>query len=112
MPFRGRIHWLWRAVEGNCDVLDIFVQPRRNKSAAMRSFKKLFKNRGQPYVIFTDKLGSYGGERKNGPAQVTLSGATVLVGPRSNLRPVPPQTQPSFSLFLSPLTSGYLHSLG
>ena len=60
VPIKGRKHWLWRAVDANGDVLDILVQSRRNKVAAMRFFKKLFKVWGQPRVIITDKLRSYG----------------------------------------------------
>lgn len=59
IPIKGRKHWLWRAVDANGDVLDILVQSRRNKAAAMRFFRKLFKNWGQPRVIITDKLRSY-----------------------------------------------------
>jgi putative transposase len=57
---KGRQHWLWRAVDANGDVLDILVQSRRNKAAALRFFRKLFKVWGQPRVIVTDKLRSYG----------------------------------------------------
>lgn len=60
VPIKGRKHWLWRAVDANGDVLDILVQSRRNKAAAMRFFRKLFKIWGQPRVIVTDKLRSYG----------------------------------------------------
>ena len=42
------------------DVLDILVQSRRNKKAADRFFRKLFKQYGQPRVLVTDKLRSYG----------------------------------------------------
>lgn len=56
---KGRKHWLWRAVDANGDVLDILVQSRRNKEAALRFFRKLFKVWGQPRVIVTDKLKSY-----------------------------------------------------
>ena len=59
VPIKGRKHWLWRAVDANGDVLDILVQSRRNKTAAMRFFRKLFKVWGQPRVIITDKLRSY-----------------------------------------------------
>lgn len=55
----GKKHWLWRAVDCNSDVLDILVQARRNKQAADRFFRKLFKNYGPPRVIVTDKLRSY-----------------------------------------------------
>lgn len=60
VPIKGRKHWLWRAVDANGDVLDILVQTRRNKAAALRLFRKLFKVWGQPRVIITDKLRSYG----------------------------------------------------
>jgi len=60
VPIKGRKHWLWRAVDANGDVLDILVQTRRNKAAALRFFRKLFKVWGQPRVIITDKLRSYG----------------------------------------------------
>lgn len=59
IPIKGRKHWLWRAVDANGDVLDILAPSRRNKAAAMRFFRKLFKNWGQPRVIITDKLRSY-----------------------------------------------------
>lgn len=59
ITIKGRKNWLWRTVDFNADVLDILVQSRRNKSAAKRFFRKLFKTWGQPRVIVTDKLGSY-----------------------------------------------------
>ncbi|WP_282170417.1 DDE-type integrase/transposase/recombinase [Ruegeria atlantica] len=43
VPINGREHWLWRTVDGNGDALDILVQPCRNKTAAMRLFRKPFK---------------------------------------------------------------------
>lgn len=60
VSIKGRKHWLWRAVDANGDVLDILVQSRRNKAAAKRFFRKLFKAWGQPRVMITDKLRSYG----------------------------------------------------
>lgn len=59
VPIKGEKHWLWRAVDANGDVLNILVHSRRNKAAAMRFFRKLFKALGQPRVIITDKLRSY-----------------------------------------------------
>lgn len=60
VPIKGRKYWLWRAVDANGDVLDILVQSRRNKAAAVRFFRKLFKTWGEPRVVVTDKLRSYG----------------------------------------------------
>lgn len=60
LPMNGQKYWLWRAVDSNGDVLDILVQSRRNKQAANRFFRKLFKAFGQPRVVVTDKLRNYG----------------------------------------------------
>jgi putative transposase len=51
-------------VDSNGDVLDIFVQARRNKRAADRFFRKLFKTFGEPRVVVTDKFRSYGAALK------------------------------------------------
>nr|WP_281283564.1 IS6 family transposase [Palleronia caenipelagi] len=59
IPINGVKMWLWRAVDGNGDVLDILVQPRRNAKAARRFLKQLITRFGQPRVIITDKLRSY-----------------------------------------------------
>ncbi|MDB5410986.1 MAG: family transposase, partial [Rhodospirillales bacterium] len=43
------------------EVLDMLVQKRRNKAAALRLLKKLLRNQSvRPEAIVTDKLGSYG----------------------------------------------------
>ena len=59
IPIRGVKIWLWRAVDGNGDVLDILVQPRRNAKAAKRFLRRLFSRFGLPRVVITDKLRSY-----------------------------------------------------
>src|SRR5215212_1792904 len=56
----GVRHWLWRAVDQTGMVLDVLVQSRRDKRAAMRLLRKLLKRQGRaPRVMITDKLGSY-----------------------------------------------------
>src|SRR3954469_21974405 len=40
---RGRLHYLWRAVDQHGHVLDILVQSRRNARAANRFFRKLLR---------------------------------------------------------------------
>jgi putative transposase len=40
---RGKLHYLWRAVDQHGNVLDVLVQSRRNKKAAKRFFRKLLK---------------------------------------------------------------------
>ena len=59
VPINGVKHWLWRAIDGNGDVLDILIQPRRNGKAAKRFFSRLVAAYGEPRVVITDKLRSY-----------------------------------------------------
>ncbi len=55
---------LWRAVDDEGEVLDVLVQKRRNKAAAVKLMRKLLKKQGfAPEVIVTDKLRSYGAAR-------------------------------------------------
>ena len=56
----GRQYVLWRAIDASGDVLDILVQARRNAKAAKRFFRRLVAQFGEPRVIVTDKLRSYG----------------------------------------------------
>jgi putative transposase len=56
----GRLQYLWRAVDQDGSVLDILVQPRRDKKAAARFFRKVLQGLGYvPRVVVTDKLASY-----------------------------------------------------
>ena len=50
---------LWRAVDSEGHELDIFLQKRRNKKAAIRFLSRLFGAYPEPRVIVTDKLKSY-----------------------------------------------------
>ena len=60
----GRKFWLWRAVDDEGEVLDLLVQRRRDKNAAMKLMRKLLKKQGfAPDVLVTDKLCSYGAAR-------------------------------------------------
>jgi len=57
----GRRMYMWRAVDSEGEVLDVLVQSRRDKTAALRLFRKLLRRQGfVPATIVTDKLGSYG----------------------------------------------------
>jgi len=52
---------LWRAVDQDGEVVDVFLQSRRDGAAAKRFFKRLLRNHGnEPRKIVTDKLRSYG----------------------------------------------------
>jgi putative transposase len=66
----GAQFWLWRAVDDEGEVLDLLVQRRRNKAAAVKLMRKLLKKQGfAPEVLVTDKLGSYGAAK----AEIGLS---------------------------------------
>ena len=57
---RGQQQYLWRAVDQDGDVIDILLQPRRDRRAAERFFRKLLKGQGGvPRRMVTDKLRSY-----------------------------------------------------
>jgi putative transposase len=61
LKIQGKQHYLWRAVDQDGEVVDVFLQKRRDGKAAKRFFKRLLRNhQGEPRKIVTDKLGSYG----------------------------------------------------
>ena len=61
VSINGRQMYLWRAVDCEGEVLDILVQRRRNKKAALKLMRKLLKKQGfVPDAFITDKLPSYG----------------------------------------------------
>ena len=61
MKIQGKQHYLWRAVDQDGEVVDVFLQTRRDARAAKRFFKRLLKRHGgEPRKIVTDKLRSYG----------------------------------------------------
>jgi putative transposase len=63
---RGKIHYLWRAVDQNGVVLDILVQKHRDTNAAKRFFRKLLSGGTEaPRVIVTDKLKSYAAAKRD-----------------------------------------------
>jgi len=54
-------HYLWRAVDQDGEIVDVFLQKNRDGAAAKWFFKRLLKkNRCEPRKIVTDKLRSYG----------------------------------------------------
>ena len=53
----GRMVYLWRAVDAEGEVLDVLVQTRRNKRAALKLMRKLLKKYGfVPDKLVTDEL--------------------------------------------------------
>lgn len=56
----GKQHYLWRAADQDGEVVDVYLQSRRDGKAAMRFFKRLLMSHGgEPRKIVTDKLRSY-----------------------------------------------------
>ena len=55
----GETHYLWRAVDDEGEVLEVFATKRRNRRAALKFLKRAMKRYGQPTVIVTDRLRSY-----------------------------------------------------
>ena len=56
----GKHMYLWRAVDDEGEVLEILVQRRRDKCAAVRFMRKLLRKQGfAPKTVTTDKLRSY-----------------------------------------------------
>ena len=65
IKMNGVQHYLWRAVDQNGVVIDILVQPKRDRWAALRFFRKLLHVAMRPpRVIITDKLRSYAAAKK------------------------------------------------
>jgi len=61
VKIRGQQKYLWRAVDQDGEVVDVFLQARRDGDAAKRFFKRLIRNHSnEPRKIVTDKLRSYG----------------------------------------------------
>ena len=60
VKINGKQHYLWRAVDQDGEVIDVFLQSRRDGAAAKRFFKRLLRGQGEePREIVTDKLRSY-----------------------------------------------------
>ena len=122
VSINGKRMYLWRAVDCEGEVLDILVQSRRNKKAAVKLIRKLLKKQGfVPDTFVTDKLPSYGaalkdpglskrhdfGGRKNNRAEnFTCRLGSVNDGCNASSRldqrndffpPMPPSTTPSTS---------------
>jgi len=60
----GVMHYLWRAIDHEGEVLETFVTKGRDKAAALKFIKKVLKRHGRPKAIVTDGLRSYGAALK------------------------------------------------
>ena len=61
VKINGKQHYLWRSVDQDGEVVDVYLQAKRDGAAAKRFFKRLLRNHGgEPRKIVSDKLRSYG----------------------------------------------------
>jgi putative transposase len=60
VKINGEMHYLWRAVGQEGEILESFVTKTRDKKAALTFIKKALKRHGQVDTITTDGLRSYG----------------------------------------------------
>ncbi len=59
MRTNGEAHYLWRAVDHEGEVLEVFATKRRDRKAALKFLKRAMKRYGRPRSIVTDRLRSY-----------------------------------------------------
>ncbi|MEE1876819.1 IS6 family transposase [Altererythrobacter litoralis] len=59
VKINGETHYLWRAVDHEGEILESYVTKKRDKSAALRFFRKALKRHGRVEAIVADGLRSY-----------------------------------------------------
>ncbi len=55
----GETHYLWRAVDHEGEVPEVYATKRRDRRAALKFLKRTMKRYGRPRSIVTDRLRSY-----------------------------------------------------
>jgi putative transposase len=61
LKINGKQHYLWRAVDQDGEMVDVYLKAKRDGTAAKRFFKRLLQSYGgEPSKIVADKLRSYG----------------------------------------------------
>lgn len=59
VQINGQTHYLWRAVDHEGEVLEVYATKRRDRKAALKFLKRTMKRYGRPSEIVTDRLRSY-----------------------------------------------------
>ena len=131
----GRMVYLWRAVDAEGEVLDVLVQSKRNKQAALKLMRRLLKKYAMvPERLVTDDLRSYeprpatwgsktdmsegdgrtiGGRihiSQLGDASTRCNVSRALAQRRNSCLPKPPCSTPSTSNAISPQLRHTAHS--
>jgi len=65
VKINGEMHYLWRAVDHEGEVLESFVTKTRDKKAALKFLRKAMRRHGLCDRFVTDKLRSYGAAMKD-----------------------------------------------
>jgi putative transposase len=60
VKINGKTYYLWRAVDHEGEVLEVFVTKRRDRRSALKFLKRPMKRFGGPRTIVTGQLRSYG----------------------------------------------------
>ena len=61
----GETQYLWRAVDHEGEVLEVFATKRRDRRAALKFLKRTMKRYGRPELTVRDRLRSYGAAMKD-----------------------------------------------
>ena len=64
VKINGEMHYLWRAVDHEGEVLESYVTKTRDKASALTFIRKAMKRHGRPQAVVTDRLPSYGAAMK------------------------------------------------
>jgi putative transposase len=64
VKINGEMFYLWRAVDHEGEVLEVFATKRRDRKAALKFLKRAMKRYGRPGTIVTDRLRYYGAAMK------------------------------------------------
>ena len=60
VKINSKQHYLWRAIDQDGEVVDVYLQEKRDGATAKRFFRRLLRSHGEePRKIVTDKLRSY-----------------------------------------------------
>ena len=59
VKIKGRLCYLWRAVDHEGEVLEAVVTAKRDKAAALKLLKRVMKKYGAPRAVVTDGLRAY-----------------------------------------------------
>src|SRR6201996_4501536 len=59
VKINGEMHYLWRAVDHEGEVLESFASKARDKAAALKFIKRAMRRHGAPRTVVTDGLRSY-----------------------------------------------------